>query len=728
MTIPQASEEQQTIIDHIKEGKNVVVNACAGSGKSTTILSCANQLGHKKMMQITYNSILREEINHSIRDHNIRNLEVHTFHSLAVKYYNPDAYTDDGMRRILTNRTRPIYKIPPIHIFVLDETQDMSELYFQFVLHFLRDMNVPIQILILGDFRQGIYEFKGADIRFLTKAPEIWGAFALLKTAHFEKCELKTSYRITNQMASFINDILLKEPGRLVASKDGENVVYIRRRTEFIQEWVTKEIERLLAMGVSPSEFFILSDSVSGENIYNIENALVQRNIPCFVQNNLNEKLDPRVIDGKIVFSTFHSAKGRQRSYVFVHNFNHKYFQFKPDLDPEKCPNTIYVATTRATKRLYLLDKYDDNDDRPFKFFTHREIMEKPYMTFIGVQPDVYGDAPPPHHQQQLANGEPVEKKSKTTPTKLIKFTKETTMNRISAILERIFVVEQSPATELEIPNVVKTRLGYEDVSDLNGIAIPNLYFSELIRQNVVLQMIIERIEDKRELNRYPFLKRKISEIREKYSENKDQKPCLTPNEQLYLTNIYNAIQERTLFRVNQIHLEEYNWLTPEIIQQTNARISEQFPKNAHIEVEQTILYDNDELHAKIDEWMNARLPELNKIRFSAARVDVITDTTIWELKCTNDISVEFLMQVVIYAWIWKMVYPHKPKIFQIFNIKTNEIRRLESGPTTPADLDDIMYEIIRGKYLKDAPISDPAFVQQCNQMVNPDLTTNTIV
>jgi len=728
MTIPQASEEQQIIIDHMKQGKNVVVNACAGSGKSTTILSCATQLAHKKILQITYNSILREEINHSIREHEIRNLEVHTFHSLAVKYYNRDAYTDDGMRRILTNHTQPIYKIPPIDIFVLDETQDMSELYFQFVLHFLRDMNVPIQIMILGDFRQGIYEFKGADIRFLTKAPEIWGAFALLKTAHFEKCELKTSYRITNQMASFINDILLKEPGRLVASKDGENVVYIRRRTEFIQEWVTKEIERLLATGVSPSEIFILSDSVSGENIYNIENALVQRNIPCFVQNNLNEKLDPRVIDGKIVFSTFHSAKGRQRSYVFVHNFNHKYFQFKPDLDPEKCPNTIYVATTRATKRLYLLDKYDDNDDRPFKFFTHREIMEKPYMTFIGVQPDVYGDAPPPHHQQQQANGEPVEKKSKTTPTKLIKFTKETTMNRISGILERIFVVEQSPATELEIPNVVKTRLGYEDVSDLNGIAIPNMYFSELTRQNVVLQMIIERIEDKRELNRYPFLKRKISEIREKYSENNDQSHCLTPNEQLYLTNIYNAIQERTLFRVNQIHLEEYNWLTPEIIQQTNARISEQFPSNIKVEVEQIILYDNDELHAKIDEWMNARLPELNKIRFSAARVDVITDTTVWELKCTNDISVEFLIQVVIYAWIWKMVYPHKPKTFRIFNIKTNEIQRLESGPTTPADLDDIMYEIIRGKYLKDTPISDQAFVQQCNHMVNPDPTTNTTV
>jgi len=719
MTIPTASEEQQTIINHIKNGLNVVVNACAGSGKSTTILSCAIQIAHLKMMQITYNSILREEINHSIQKHKIQNLEVHTFHSLAVKLYSKDAYTDDGMRRIITNQIPPIYKIPPIRIFVLDESQDMTELYFQFVVKFLRDMGSPVQLMVLGDYMQGIYEFKGADIRFLTKACEIWTPFPLLKTQHFEKCELKTSYRITRPMAAFINDILLKDQ-RIVACKEGENVVYIRRRTEFIQEWITKEIERLLYTGVSPSEIFILSDSVSGENIYNIENALVQKNIPCFVQNNLNDKLDTRVIDGKIVFSTFHSAKGRERRYTFVHNFNHKYFKYKPDLNPETCPNTIYVATTRGIQRLYLFDKYDDNDDRPFKFFTHREIMEKPYMTFIGVQPDVYGDAPPPSNH---INGEMTEKKHKTTPTKLIKFTKETVMNRISPILDRCFVTEQSPSltSEIVIPNVVKTHLGYEDVSDLNGIAIPNLFFSEHMKNDIILQMILERVEDKRELNRFPFLKRKISEIKEKYSENGTQ--SLTIQEQLYLTNIYHSIQERTLFRVNQIQLEEYDWLTPEIVEKTNTRISEQFPKEMAIEVEQTIIYDNDELHQRMDEWMSCHLPEMNKIRFTAARVDAITETTVWELKCTNDISVEFLMQVVVYAWIWKMVYPQKTKTFRIFNIKTNEIRRLQANDQ---DLDKIMYEIFRGKYLKESPISDEEFIHQCNQITN-QITKSTV-
>jgi hypothetical protein len=73
-------------------------------------------------------------------------------------------------------------------------------------------------------------------------------------------------------------------------------------------------------------------------------------------------------------------------------------------------------------------------------------------------------------------------------------------------------------------------------------------------------------------------------------------------------------------------------------------------------------------------------------------------------------------MQVVVYAWIWKMVYPQKTKTFRIFNIKTNEIRRLQ---TNDQDLDKIMYEIFRGKYLKESPISDEEFIHQCNQITN---------
>ena len=47
----ELNEEQQFIVDQIKDNKNVIVDAVAGTGKTTTILSLAEQLPKKSMLQ-----------------------------------------------------------------------------------------------------------------------------------------------------------------------------------------------------------------------------------------------------------------------------------------------------------------------------------------------------------------------------------------------------------------------------------------------------------------------------------------------------------------------------------------------------------------------------------------------------------------------------------------------------------------------------------------------------
>ena len=61
------SEEQRYVLDIIRSGKNVVVDACAGSGKSTTILSIAKELNGKQLRQFTYNSQLRFDVKETVR-------------------------------------------------------------------------------------------------------------------------------------------------------------------------------------------------------------------------------------------------------------------------------------------------------------------------------------------------------------------------------------------------------------------------------------------------------------------------------------------------------------------------------------------------------------------------------------------------------------------------------------------------------------------------------------
>ena len=223
----EASEEQAIIINHIKNGKNVVVDACAGSGKSTTILSCAKMMPDKRFLQITYNSMLRMEIKEKVESLGLKNIVVHTYHSLAVAKYSKNAFTDTGLRQILYQNMTPISPIKSQDVIVLDEAQDMTFLYFQFVIKYCKDMGTTFQLLILGDYMQGLYEFKGADIRFLTMASKIWSNFERLNTVEFMKCTLKTSYRITRSMADFVNKVMLDE-NRIEACKDGRPVLYIR--------------------------------------------------------------------------------------------------------------------------------------------------------------------------------------------------------------------------------------------------------------------------------------------------------------------------------------------------------------------------------------------------------------------------------------------------------------------------------------------------------------------
>jgi hypothetical protein len=159
----------------------------------------------------------------------LENLDVHTFHSLAVKYYVPSAHTDTELRHIIRHRL-PLNALPKKSwdILVLDEAQDMSFLYYHFICLFLENLGefAPRQLMVLGDHQQCLYQFKGADARFLTQAARIWttseenpGKFK----GEMVACSLQTSYRITAPMADFVNRAMLGQE-RMLAPREGEPI------------------------------------------------------------------------------------------------------------------------------------------------------------------------------------------------------------------------------------------------------------------------------------------------------------------------------------------------------------------------------------------------------------------------------------------------------------------------------------------------------------------------
>jgi hypothetical protein len=252
---------------------------------------------------------------------------------------------------------------------------------------------------------------------------------------------------------------------------------------------------------------------------------------------------------------------------------------------------------------------------------------------------------------------------------------------------------------------VISTKSGfYEDVSDINGITIPCIYYDYLRKNNEkdILYEIIEHGMESVKEGDHRFLKTIIQKIPQKCSEISDY---------LYMANVYIAVQEKLYFRLKQIGEDEYDWLTVDILktctQKMDEIIGDECMKDSP-EAEYTMIhYNEDEEHGKIDQILTTHFPN-KKFRF-CARLDLVSDRSVWELKCTSELTEDHFLQVIIYAWLWKMIYDEdEQRIFRLFNIRTGEHYRLIG---TENDLTDIVILILQSKYQKNVYKSNEEFL-----------------
>ncbi len=116
------SEEQNLIINYLKD-YNVTVDACAGSGKTSTILFIAEQYKDLSILVLTYNSQLKAETRK--RAAGYQNLDVHSYHSFCVANYDKSAYTDDKVNDLITKNVEPFCDLF-YDIIIADEAQDTN--------------------------------------------------------------------------------------------------------------------------------------------------------------------------------------------------------------------------------------------------------------------------------------------------------------------------------------------------------------------------------------------------------------------------------------------------------------------------------------------------------------------------------------------------------------------------------------------------------------------------
>lgn len=657
------SKEQQAIIEAVREDKNVIVDAVAGSGKTTTISFIAKDNLTKNILILTYNTKLKIETRQRFEKLNLENCEIQTYHSFGHNHYNTDCSTDRGL--ILINEGEISQKdVFRYDMIILDEVQDMTEVFFEFVCKIIKDNKKIPQICILGDENQSVYAFKEADPRYILY-PDLLLDY---KKREWVKLTLSISFRITIPISNFLNEKML-HVNRVKAIKEGEAIDYIIYNGFKHQEIIKQKIWSLCQVH-SPGDIFILAPSVKLKELKSnntqfhlsplnqIANAMTSLDIPIYIPDNDSETMDEKELKNKLVFSTFHQAKGLERDVVIIYNFDNSYFEFYDrESNSKKCPNTMYVAVTRAKKKLILLHHYKCNflpflDIKKLKKFVNIiNLTKKP----ISIE---------------------IKNKSKKnirifSPTSLLSYKPSRLIFKIMNLIEIIKL--QDKESLIEIESKVK-RKNYtfdcnyiENISKYNGIAIPS-YSQYLLTGNMDIYNLINDGS--------------LLEI-DKYKE---------PDKLLELVSLYD--NKKTGVNFKRIQSRRYDWLTQDILDKSHYRIIKHINERCQFEKG----FKRGVIKGVLD-----CLDEGNK--------------TIWEFKFVNDIKSEHFIQLAIYKYITNF----KNYKYKLFNIKTNELFEIKVSISNLDIIIDLLMKDINNKKKSDEEFINDN-INIFNKYNNPEL------
>ena len=168
------TSEQINIVNNLKNNKNLIINAVAGSGKTTTIKLIINTLHQHKTIVLLFNRLLADDTKRKLySDHVI----INTIHSVFKLIYGVDCFTNNGLNEIIEKRIEPCYNLD-IDLLVIDEAQDLSSIHHKAIIKLINDINNPkLKIIFLGQDIQCIYDYMGASADYFLNADILYKLF-----------------------------------------------------------------------------------------------------------------------------------------------------------------------------------------------------------------------------------------------------------------------------------------------------------------------------------------------------------------------------------------------------------------------------------------------------------------------------------------------------------------------------------------------------------------------
>lgn len=673
-SLKPASEEQKKIVDACAN-HNVIVDAVAGSGKTTTILHITQRYPNRRILQLTYNKKLRKETIVRAKKADITNLTVHTFNSFAWYHIGGgndiDCATDIGIIKWF-DTDRAFISPPEFDMLIVDECQDVTAVYHKLIMC-INKLNPCALLAFFGDVKQSIYGHAGADPRYLTHAQYV--CCPRENTAPWINLTLSVTYRLTRQVAEFANFVIGNE--RLVsAGRTGPAVRYMYKdlmgtdedrrsgnRPEGIN-WIITDIRSKLDSGdYKPGDIFMLAPSNKCRNMHRqspgvrLANALSCLNVEVDQHNEdddtaardeLNEEeqnknrilvhvmsddenADEKVMKNKIIFSTFHRTKGLERKLVYVVNFDISYHDYFNRDDPrDVLPNPLYVAITRCIEELVVIH--------------HPDKAHLPYVdaTQLPKYAEVHGTHN--HDGSDRSNNTtiPVTDILRNIPSEVCV---DATRNYIITRPAHSTVIPMKH----EVNRVTNGVRHTEPVSDINGVVAQLLIELSLTGTCTIIQKSIRDAS-------YDRLFHVCADRMWLAINTRHELPKLTDITEFSAK--YTIKGDGRMYRLTQLHYT-FDWIGKDVPQQIGDRI-----KNHPLFANKKFMFE----HPCQTQLLNIKI---------TGRIDMLNDDAVVELKAVNNLSSEHRAQLLTYAYILdknnELVVNGVQRRLYLYNVLTNE-------------------------------------------------------
>ncbi|KAF5574447.1 p-loop containing protein [Fusarium pseudoanthophilum] len=682
---------QQLRIAKLCADQNVVVSARPGSGKTATIEAIAAAHPDKRIGSILFSKRLQSETSHRLRKYH--NSDVYTFHGMAGLLLGQVVPSDEALIKLLENIDKcgklPRWASNPFDIIVLDEFQDCNPETFWLVECFVRANNLrkggqPARIVVLGDERQSIYRFRGADPRYLTLAPEVLGP---ISPYPFAKVQLGNSFRLSSSAVQFINRVFLGGEQYISSSKRGPKPIVLRCNI-----WDSLAVAGAISPLIKrykPENCVIIAPSIRTKGpLQNLTNALAHvYGLPINVPPDEETPLDDVVINGKLCISTIHQFKGRERKLVILLGIDASYFQFfGRDLPDDSCPNEIFVALTRSLQQLVLIH----NDESKMmscvsldSLYDTAKIVNLTKRRTKIPHPDLPG--------RLIELGLMLPKSCGAR-----EITRYVQGDALDKLVERHLRVDRLapplPRHEhINIRNVVLSdpkRGFYESVSDINGLVI-------------AAALELETAGTLRSLGR--LSEGEVDETVLKCPEKLVAWLCRKACE-------YEASLSGYLPRVIQMKDHKYDWIKPGDLILARRRLDSELVNSAQgldfeVEMQQQFYIDGQEtqLCGRADIVHNTAT-ESN---------DDMDNLTIWEIKFVSSLSNEHVIQTCVYAYLLGSESGKLPRII-LYNVRDGDKREIIPRHGLEG-LRHLITSVLRLRYTSKGETTYEEFIKRCN-------------